>query len=388
MHRSLYTLLGLGVTLALALPAAAAADITLGSVAQPAGSSPGSCGAGTMGAQETSDPSTPDTVPPPGGQITEWETNTTGDTANGALTLVVLRPNEGAYTVVGIDPEVLPTPLPTDGIATFTPLTPLAVQGGDVLGLYTFDGVGNCTWIGVSDAADRFEAFMPTVPPAPGDSETPLAGGSGYFLDLSATLAPSDVDAGVTTSAGPSGATAGHPALFSSAVLNNGPASAPITFTDQVPAGLAIDSAAAGDGTCSISGQTVTCAINGLPAKESVPVDVIATPTTAGSYMNSVSIVLSTGALDPDPANNAAAATLSVVSGAPPARCVVPALKGVPSGLARAVLSDLECKVKAAKAHSNSIRKGAVVRTNPGDGTYAAGATITLVVSSGPKRHK
>lgn len=170
MHRCLYLLLGLVVAFALALPATAAADITLGTTAQPAGSSPGNCAAGYMIGQETSDPSTPDTVPPPGGQITGWQTNTTGDTAGSGLTLVVLRPNEGAYTVVGVDPEVLPTPLPTDGIATFTLPTPLQVQSGDVLSLYSFNGVGNCAWGGVSDAADRISLFMLAVAPGPADS--------------------------------------------------------------------------------------------------------------------------------------------------------------------------------------------------------------------------
>jgi Domain of unknown function DUF11/PASTA domain len=156
----------------------------------------------------------------------------------------------------------------------------------------------------------------------------------------------------------------------------------------RVPAGLTVNSAAAGDGTCSISGQTVTCTIVGLAAAQSVPVEVIATPGAAGSYANSVSIALNAGGSDPNPANNTAAATLSVASGTPPAKCVVPALRGVPSGLARAVLNDLGCKVKTAKARSQSIRKGTVVSTNPGHGTYASGATITLIVSSGPKKHK
>jgi hypothetical protein len=83
MRRLLDTLLGLGVAFAPALPATATADITLGTAAQPAGSSSAGCAAGDMAAHETSDPSTPDTVPSPGGQITESETNTTGDTSGG-----------------------------------------------------------------------------------------------------------------------------------------------------------------------------------------------------------------------------------------------------------------------------------------------------------------
>ncbi len=132
----------------------------------------------------------------------------------------------------------------------------------------------------------------------------------------------------------------------------------------------------------------MTCTITGLPAGQSVPVEVIATPSAAGSYTNSVSIALNAGASDPNPTNNTAAATLSVASGAPPAKCVVPALRAVPSGLARTVLDDLGCKVKTAKAHSKSVRKGTVVSTNPGHGTYASGVTITLIISSGPKKHK
>jgi hypothetical protein len=387
MHRFLYPLLGLGVTLALALPATAAADITLGTTAQPAGSSSAGCGAGGLAGQETSDPSTSDTVPAPGGQITQWQTNTTADPAAGsALTLVVLRPNDGAYTVVAIDPEATPSPLPADGIATFTPPTPLPVQGGDVLGLYSFAGTPTCAWIGVSDANDRVDVFGATTAPGPGDSETPLGAVGGYLVDVAATLVPSDVDAGVTTSAGAAGATAGRPAVFSSTVLNNGPASAPITFTDQVPEGLTIDSFAAGDGTCSTSGQTVSCTITGLSAGQSVPVDVIATPSAAGSYTNSVSVALNAGGLDPNLANNTAAATLSVASTAPATSCVVPALKGVPSGLARVVLHDLGCNVETAKTHSKSIRKGMVVTTDPGQGTYASQVEVRLIVSSGPKK--
>ena len=121
----------------------------------------------------------------------------------------------------------------------------------------------------------------------------------------------------------------------------------------------------------------MTCTITGLPAGQSVPVEVIATPSAAASYTNSVSIALNAGASDPNPTNNTAAATLSVASGAPPAKCVVPALRAVPSGLARTVLNDLGC-----------IRKGTVVSTNPGLGTYASGVTIALIISSGPEKHK
>lgn len=394
MHRSLSTLLVLGLALGLIIPARAAADVTLGTTTQPQGSTPGGCSPMTMLAQQTSDASSADTVPAPGGEITEWQTNTAGD-STGALTLVVLRPNgDGVYTVVAFDPEVIPNPLPADGIATFTPETPLRVQAGDVLGLYTFNGVGNCAWLGVSDAADRIQAFMPPAVPAPGDTETPLAGASGFLLDLAATLAPDALDAGVTATAGPPVATVGQPALLNSTVADNGPGDgSPITFTDLVPSGLTVDSAVAGDGTCAIGGQAVTCTINDLPAGQSVPVEIVVTAGAAGAYTNHVSVAPGGGVIDPNLANDSASATLSVASPPPAAprasgSCTVPTLTRVRSRLARAVLSDLGCRVRLAHTHSRSVRKGAVVRTDPGRGRYRAHATITLILSSGPRSHR
>jgi len=54
-------------------------------------------------------------------------------------------------------------------------------------------------------------------------------------------------DAGVTTSAS-SGTLAGGQAPLSSTVTNAGPLSGPITFTDNVPAGLTVTAAVAGQG--------------------------------------------------------------------------------------------------------------------------------------------
>jgi hypothetical protein len=193
-------------------------------------------------------------------------------------------------------------------------------------------------------------------------------------------------DAGVTTSAVPSKAAAGYPALLSSTVANGGPAAGPITFTDNVPAGLAINSAAAGSGTCATSGQKVTCIITGLGAGQSAPVDIVVTPSGAGTFTSAASVVVAAPFTDPNAANNSASATLTASTVVAP-RCVVPNLKGIKLQFANQVI--FGCTAGPVRhAHNSSVAKGDVIRTSPGAGTYPAGEKITFVVSSGPKRKR
>jgi beta-lactam-binding protein with PASTA domain len=150
-----------------------------------------------------------------------------------------------------------------------------------------------------------------------------------------------------------------------------------------VPAGLTINSASAGDGTCSTLGQNVTCTITGLAAGQSVPVNVVVTPSAPGSYTSHVSVAVPSTNPDPNSANNAASLTLAVEQ-VVPARCVVPKLKEVSAGLAKSVLKDLGCKVKL-KHQRSGVHKGDVIGTSPGPGTHAYLAKVTVKVSSGKK---
>src|SRR5580700_6083399 len=103
MRSKLCSLAGVTAVIALALPAVAGADMTLGTTTQPTGSAFEACGTGVMAAQFQSEPSTSYTVPAPGGEITQWQTNTAMDTAGAALELVVLRATgEGSYTIVAV----------------------------------------------------------------------------------------------------------------------------------------------------------------------------------------------------------------------------------------------------------------------------------------------
>jgi Domain of unknown function DUF11/PASTA domain len=363
--------------------------VTLGSSAMPAGSTPNPCGPGVVLGQATSDPSTPYAAPAGGGAITSWSTNTSGSTAGASVTFLVLRPaGSGNYTVVGVDTETLPTPLPASGVASFPLAQPIAAREGDTLGLYTNSSAATCFFHGgATPVAATLTALAEPAAPAAGQTLSPAIGNSpaGYTMDVAATL-ETEQDAAVTTSAAPANATAGSFAVLSSTVTNAGPSSGPITFSDAVPAGLTINSVVAGSGSCSTTGQQVTCTISGLAPGQSAPVIVVVTPTAAKSYANTVSIAV---ANDHNAANNTASATLTVSAARPAPKCVVPSLKRTPLSTAKRVLKLLGCKVgKTRKAHSTSVHKGLVVKTSPKAGTYPAGKTVRLTVSSGPRKKK
>ena len=364
-------------TLALASTASAA---ELGITVAPGGGATehGCLASPALLAQTASDPSTPYAVPAGGGVITQWQTLTAGDTPGAAIELVVLRP--GSTTVVGTDSETIPNPLPASGVASYTLASPISVQAGDTLGLFAATTVGCYFSGGLIPASDEISAFTDATPP-PAAGHTVAFGGSGPsdLANLAATLNQNE-DAGVTTTPGPSGAAAGHPTVLSSTVTNAGPAAGAITFTDVVPAGLAIDSALASNGTCSTLGQNVTCAISGLAPGHSSSVNVVVTPGAPGNYANSVSVAVSPPLTDPNSANNSASATLNVGE-VFPAQCVVLKLKGIPSGFAKTVERALGCKVKTKNKASSNVPKGDVIGTKPGPGKYAFQKTVTLDVA-------
>ena len=136
--------------------------------------------------------------------------------------------------------------------------------------------------------------------------------------------------------------------------------------------------AVAGKGSCSITGQTVTCTIN-LAGGGSAPVDVLITPSAAGSYVNHVSVAPAAGSTDPNSGNNTASATLNVFSTAP-SPCTVPKLRGTPARVARRVLTLLGCTTRVKRHKGHGVPKGSVLKTKPGAGTYTLAKQVTLIV--------
>jgi hypothetical protein len=374
---------------------AAQADVTLGSAAMPSGATPHTCPTGFVVVQASSDPATPyavPSVPAEPGLLTSWQTNTTGATPGAPITLVVLKPTSSTtYSVVGADAEALPNPLPASNVATFTPATPLAVTSGDALGVYNAASGAVCYWSGgTTPSADTLAGLPEPATPAAGQTLTVSGGTSpaGYTLNVAATV-KYEQDVGVTASATPASVPAGNFAVVSSSVTNSGPEATPITFTDTIPSGLAIESVAAGSGSCTTAGQQVTCTISGLAVGQSAPVNVVVDPTAPGTYTNTVTAAPAAGIADPNSANNTASTSLVVTAAlGPPPKCTIPSLARTPLTVARSILILLGCRTgRVQQIFSASVAKGAVIKTTPRPGTYTLGTTVSLQVSKGRKPH-
>jgi hypothetical protein len=141
-------------------------------------------------AQVDSDPSTPYTVPSPG-TITSWQINGGLATPDVPVSLVVLKNLGGpSYTVVGVDTHVIPNPVPA--VLSFTVASPIAVSGGEILGLYDTGENFVCYFHGGdTPATDGLIALENDSIPIPnqGLMENDESGG-GYTLNLAATLTP------------------------------------------------------------------------------------------------------------------------------------------------------------------------------------------------------
>jgi hypothetical protein len=391
MGRGLVAII-LTATCVLCGPATSAPALTIGSTAQPAGSTGVECGT-ELFVQLTSYAGTPYSVPTGGGTITGWQVNTTGGVPGVPATFVVLRKTGTQYLVVGTSTNNLPNPLPPGGIASFGITPPMAVHGGDTLGLYTAEGGLKCFYkLGATPASDTLFSLAPSGVPAAGQTLSVLEPESpaGYTMNEAASFVPLGQDAAVATAANPASATVGNLAVLSSTVTNNGSATTPIEFVDNVPPGLLISGVAGESGACSVSTQRVTCRFAELPVQHSATVLVTVVPNSAGSYVNTVTVATERGVPDPLPANNSATATLTVAPAVAPLqlRCLVPRLAGTPLAVAKKVLGLLGCSVgKVAKAHSKKLAKGTVLRTSPGPGAFAPGAVVRITESSGPSRH-
>jgi uncharacterized protein DUF11/PASTA domain-containing protein len=393
---SRYGKAALATSVALAFAAPASASVTIGSTTPPASGpvSEVSCSLESYFVEPLTDPSVSFGVPNGGGAITSWQTAIGGaDEPGNPLTLVVLQPgaNSHAFTVTGLDTETLPD-LSVGEVASFNVNPPLPVRAGDLLGFYQGpESPGaDCLYSDPDAVFDSvlFDANAPAPMAGEGIATTQVTP-PGDTLNLAATL-DNDVDASVTAGAGPAHATVGSIAELTAEVTNGGPAIGPIVFTDTVPVGLTIDSAVAGEGHCSASGQIVTCTLDDLAPGASAPVVVVVTPTAAGRYGHTASVSVD-GFTDPNSANNTAGATLTVAPAttASPPKCHVPPLAGTSAKLAKQLLGLLDCRVgKTRTAPSKRVAKGLVISTTPGSGkTLAAGTKVALTVSSGrPKR--
>jgi hypothetical protein len=341
-------------------------------------------------------------VPPGGGAITQWGSLMTG-AAGDPVTLVVLRPGAGgdpnAYTLVDADRRQVPFPPPVHGL-DFTIDTPIRANGGDLIGLYS-SGIANTTCFVDSEAFAPANMILGVAGSVldyengdfaltPGRLMTALGSWENARANVWATVVQA-ADATVTGAVLDGSLEPGDVGAYAFTVTNNGPGSGEIVFSGTLSNSLPVLSAVAGSGTCTVSGPAVRCSFPDLPAGASAPVSIIVQAPAAGTYTTTASVSATD---DRAPANNTAAATLTVVTA--PARqtsplpCKTVLLKGLSLKLAKQVIAARNCKVgKVTKAKSKKVKKGLVISTSPGAGkTLANGAKIKLVQSSGRPKKK
>jgi uncharacterized repeat protein (TIGR01451 family) len=127
-------------------------------------------------------------------------------------------------------------------------------------------------------------------------------------------------DLALSSSAWPARTRVGKVLTHSLSVSNAGPlAAAGVTVTQPLPAGFGSISATPSQGSCSVVGTTITCALGSVGMGGSASVQVAATPGTAG--MASSQATVTSGQPDLTPTNNAAAFQTAVAPCAPGSLC-------------------------------------------------------------------
>ena len=95
----------------------------------------------------------------------------------------------GSFTVVGVDTHSTPNPVPD--VISFTVASPIAVAGGEILGLYDASTNLACYFHGGdTPLTDALIALHPTTPTANQVLNLNDSSGGGYTLNLEATLTP------------------------------------------------------------------------------------------------------------------------------------------------------------------------------------------------------
>jgi len=118
-------------------------------------------------------------------------------------------------------------------------------------------------------------------------------------------------DLSVTKSDSPDPVLVGQTLTYSIALQNDGPSDATgVTLTDELPSGVAYDSAIPSQGSCSESGGTVTCALGEIANGNGATVELNVRPQQEGTISNTARVSAET--IDPNGANDADAEDTTV----------------------------------------------------------------------------
>lgn len=193
-------------------------------------------------------------------------------------------------------------------------------------------------------------------------------------LDALSAVRPADV--GVTLTASPDPVTVGQPLTFTASVSNAGPGAASrATLVDDLPGSLTFVSATPSQGACAFASGAVTCVLGAIASGGSATVQIVTTPTAAGTVTNAVDV--GAGQIDPVAANNAASAVVTV-SQCGLAAPVVTAPLSTPPGT-----TGLQASVPPAAGHTFAwTLTGGTITGGQGTNqiTFTAGAAGTTMI--------
>src|SRR5439155_2876039 len=120
-------------------------------------------------------------------------------------------------------------------------------------------------------------------------------------------LQPPQADLAINQTDSPDPVTVGNNLTYTITVTNNGPNPATDVTLIDTPSGANFVSASQG---CSQSGGIITCNLADIAVGASATVNIVVTPTAAGTISNTASVTAKE--IDPDTANNTATESTTV----------------------------------------------------------------------------
>jgi uncharacterized repeat protein (TIGR01451 family) len=196
-------------------------------------------------------------------------------------------------------------------------LTPVSSSQSSSLEIQLGKGDGTFSSV-LTSGLDKVNPFAGSIAVAQdlnADKLTDLiAVGAANDIDVLLNTSPaSGADLDIRTSAAsPESVGVGRNLTYTADVLNQGPQDATgVTFTDTLPNNVSFVSVSVSQGSCVHSNGIVSCTLGSLASSLDFAVNIVVTPTVAGTLTNSMNVT--SNEADPVLANNTATQTATVV---------------------------------------------------------------------------
>ncbi|MDQ8739411.1 DUF11 domain-containing protein [Paenibacillus sp. LHD-38] len=244
-------------------------------------------------------------------------TDTETTTVNPVADLAVTKTDTPDPVIVG-SPLTYNVVVPNNGPSTATEVTLIDTLPAGVTFISATPSQGSCTETGgvvtcslgtLANGASATVEIVVTPTAAVTTTNTASVSGNEFDPDLAnntdtgTTTVNPVADLAVTKTDTPDPVFVGSPLTYNVVVPNNGPSTATgVTLIDTLPAGVTFISANPSQGSCTETGGVVTCSLGTLANGASATVEIVVTPTAAGTTTNTANV--SGNEFDPNLANN------------------------------------------------------------------------------------